>query len=343
MPVYMVEGYVGRAIESIQSQTFSDWELFAVDDGSPDQSGAICDKYAEADPRITVIHKENGGAPSARNTAIAHTSGKYLDFLDSDDWAEPQMLENMVELAEKNNSQLVISGYYIDTYYSDTEKFTQIQSAPGAVYKNAADFRNDAYLLFDRNLLYTPWNKLYNAEYIKTNNIFFPQTFWDDFPFNIEVIRDIERVCVTADPFYHFIRKRQESETAKYRPDMYEKREEENGWLIDLFKYWGVSSPESDEFIARRYIERLIGCIENVTNKSCTLKTREKRVEVKRMISSDRARTALKLTKPRSGYMKLMLIPLKLGNVTLTLLQSGVISFIKRRSTRLFAKLKAGR
>ena len=70
MPVYNVENYVGRAIESIQNQTLTDWEFFAVDDGTPDNSGKICDEYAAKDPRIKVIHKENGGAPSARNVAI---------------------------------------------------------------------------------------------------------------------------------------------------------------------------------------------------------------------------------------------------------------------------------
>ena len=71
-----------------------------------------------------------------------------------------------------------------------------------------------------------------------------------------------------SDKFYHFIRKRAESETAKYRSDMYDKREEENGWMEELFAYWGVDTPEVREFLARRYIERIIGCVENVTNRN---------------------------------------------------------------------------
>ena len=114
MPVYNVENYVGRAIESIQNQTLTDWEFFAVDDGTPDNSGKICDEYAAKDPRIKVIHKENGGAPSARNVAIDKAVGKYMYFMDSDDWAEKTMLQDMVDLAEKNDLQLVVSGYYIE-------------------------------------------------------------------------------------------------------------------------------------------------------------------------------------------------------------------------------------
>ena len=153
MPVYGVEDYVGKAIESIKNQTLTDWEFFCVDDGTKDRSGEICDEYAAKDPRIIVIHKENGGAPSARNVAIDKARGKYMYFMDSDDWAEPTMLEDMYNLAERDNAQLVVAGFYIDTYYSDTEKYSQQQFCESAVYKNSREFRQNAHKLFDKNLL----------------------------------------------------------------------------------------------------------------------------------------------------------------------------------------------
>lgn len=343
MPVYKVEGYIGRAIESIQKQTLSDWELFAVDDGTPDNSGKICDEYAEKDSRIIVIHKENGGAPSARNVAIEKAVGKYMYFMDSDDWVEETMLSDMVELAEKNESELVVAGYFIDTYYSDTEKFTQEQVYKDIVYKSQEEFRRDSYRLFDLNLLYTPWNKLFLGDYIRKNKLLFPQTFWDDFPFNLSVVKDIKKVAVTSKKYYHFIRQRAESETAKYRSDMYEKREEENSWMKGLYEYWGIMSPEIQEFVSRRYIERIIGCIENVTNKNCTLSASEKKAEIRKMITSNEAVEACKTAKPNSKYMKIMLIPIKSGNVTLTYFEGCAISKVKSGNTKLFAKLKAGR
>lgn len=343
MPVYGVEDYVGKAIESIQAQTLTDWEFFCVDDGTKDKSGEICDRYAEKDPRIIVIHKENGGAPSARNVAIDRARGKYMYFMDSDDWTEPDMLKDMVELAEKNNSQLVVAGFFIDTYYSDTEKFVQEQFCEDAVYGSQREFRENAHKLFDKNLLYTPWNKLYLSSYILENKLYFPQTFWDDFPFNLSVVRDIERVTVTSEKYYHFIRKRAESETAKYRADMYDKREEENGWMEELYEHWSVSSPESREFLARRYIERIVGCIENVTNKSCTLTAKEKKAEIKKMISTDRVKNAVRTAKPNSKYMKIMLMPIKWNSVGLAYLEGKMISRVKAGNTKLFARLKANR
>lgn len=343
MPVYGVEDYVGKAIESIKNQTLTDWEFFCVDDGTKDRSGEICDEYAAKDPRIIVIHKENGGAPSARNVAIDKARGKYMYFMDSDDWAEPTMLEDMYNLAERDNAQLVVAGFYIDTYYSDTEKYSQEQFLDSAVYKNSREFRQNAHKLFDKNLLYTPWNKLYLSSYILENKLYFPQTFWDDFPFNLSVVRDVERVTVTSEKYYHFIRKRGESETAKYRADMFEKREEEHSWMLELYEHWKTDSPEIREFLARRYIERVIGCIENVTNRNCTLSSKEKKAEIKKMISSDRAKEAVRTAKPKSKYMKLMLLPIKWNSAFLTKLEGSVISAVKSRNTKAFAKLKAGR
>ncbi len=343
MPVYGVEDYVGKAIESIQAQTLTDWEFFCVDDGTKDRSGEICDEYAAKDPRIIVIHKENGGAPSARNVAIDKAKGKYMYFMDSDDWTEPTMLEDMYNIAEKNNSQLVVAGYYIDTYYNDTEKFVQKQFCDDAVFATQQEFRKNAHKLFDKNLLYTPWNKLYLSSYILENKLYFPQTFWDDFPFNLSVVRDVERVAVTSKKYYHFIRKRAESETAKYRADMFDKREEEHSWMLDLYEHWNLDTPETREFLARRYIERVIGCVENVTNRNCTLSPKEKKAEIKKMISAERARQAVKTAKPNSKYMKLMLLPIKWNSTTLTYWEGKLISYVKSGNTKLFAKLKAGR
>ncbi len=104
-----------------------------------------------------------------------------------------------------------------------------------------------------------------------------------DFPFNVSVVRNVERVTVTSKQYYHFLRARTESETAAYRPGMYEKREEEHGWMVNLYKEWKVGGPESMEMIARRYMERFVGCVENITNPKCEMTAKEKKKEIKKM------------------------------------------------------------
>ena len=97
VPVYKVEPYLHRCVDSILSQTYTDFELILVDDGSPDNCGAICDKYAKLDSRIHVLHKKNGGLSSARNAGIdwvfANSDSQWFSFIDSDDWVHPQYLE----------------------------------------------------------------------------------------------------------------------------------------------------------------------------------------------------------------------------------------------------------
>jgi len=343
MPVYNVEKYVAKAIESIQKQTLKEIEFLIIDDGAQDKSGEICDSYAQQDERIRVIHKENGGAPSARNMAIDIARGKYIYFMDSDDWAEPTMLEDMYILAQQNQAQLVVTGFFIDTYYDAQNYITNEISSDDKIFNTKLEFRKNAYKLFDKNMLYPPWNKLYLAQYLKENNLKFPNTFWDDFPFNLSVIRDIEKVAVSSKKYYHFIRARLDSETAKYRHDMYSKREEEHDWMLDLYKYWGICDQNSMEMVHRRYIERIIGCIENVTNENCSLSLAQKKNEIKRMLSSPRVKESLKKARPRSLMMKIILLPIKWRNITLVYLEGRYISKVKASNVKRFAILKANR
>ena len=90
IPVYKVEKYVERCIKCIQDQTYTNWEAIFVEDGSPDRSGEICDRYAAKDERIKVVHKENEGVAAARNTGLANVTGEYIAFIDSDDYAHPK-------------------------------------------------------------------------------------------------------------------------------------------------------------------------------------------------------------------------------------------------------------
>ena len=160
----------------------------------------------------------------------------------------------------------------------------------------------------------------------------------------LDFIRDVERVGVTETPYYHFIRQRSESETARWRPDMYDKREEEHAWMLDLYDHWGLSGdPASMEMIQRRYIERLVGCIENVCNPQCDLSPNEKRRLIGEMIHTENARIAAAVARPRTKMLQVMIAPIKAGNVELAYREGKLISFVKRRNTKLFATLKANR
>ena len=344
MPIYNVERYVERAVISMQRQTLENFEFLIVDEGSKDRSGAICDRMAERDVRLKVFHVENGGAAAARNYALDRAQGEFVYFMDGDDWCEPTMLADMVNMAELNNLELVIAGFYIDTYYDADQHTSELKSVPSVIYPSQQSFRASAWQLFDQNLLYTPWNKLFVRARIEELGLRFRPTFMDDFPFCLDYIRDVERVGVTEHAYYHFIRARAESETQKWRPNLYEKREEEHGWMLELYSHWDLSGdPASTEMVQRRYIERLVGCIENVCNPACTMSSADKRAEISRMISTDHARTAVAIAQPRSRMMKMMLAPIKQQNSALAYREGCFISWVRRHDTKLFATLKARR
>lgn len=123
MPVYNAQSSIGRMVDSILAQNFTDWELIAVNDGSTDGSGDILDEYALKDSRIKVIHKQNGGVASARQVGIENATGIYTIHADSDDWIEPEMLHDMVETAERNDADIVIANFFIDTGHKTTVSY----------------------------------------------------------------------------------------------------------------------------------------------------------------------------------------------------------------------------
>lgn len=111
VPVYKVEEYLDRCVQSILNQTFEDYELILVDDGSPDRCGQMCDEWAKKDSRIGVIHKENGGLSDARNVGIESAQGEYLTFVDSDDYIHPKMLEILYTAIRTGGEKVVVGGF----------------------------------------------------------------------------------------------------------------------------------------------------------------------------------------------------------------------------------------
>lgn len=134
VPVYKVEKYLPRCIDSILAQTFGDFELILIDDGSPDGCGRICDEYARKDKRIVVIHQKNMGVSAARNAGLDIARGRYIGFVDSDDWIEPQMYEVMMDAIRENGADMAVCGV---RYADEDGKFTRADRLSEGVYSRA--------------------------------------------------------------------------------------------------------------------------------------------------------------------------------------------------------------
>ena len=199
VPVYKVEKYLPECIESILAQTFTDFELILVDDGSPDNSGKICDDYAARDSRIRVFHKENGGVSSARNLGLDNARGEWIAFVDSDDWIDTNMLQKMIAVAMLG-TDLVISGYH-------TVKKTKRYTREGLSVLSGNSTRFFA-SLFVNGFINSPCFKLFRNKVISSKRI----RFYDNIGIGEDTIfvtcyfKHIRRIVALKDALY-FIRR----------------------------------------------------------------------------------------------------------------------------------------
>ena len=196
VPVYNVERYLHRCINSILAQSFSCFELLLINDGSNDNSDIICEEYANRDLRVRVFHKENGGVSSARNVGLDHAKGDYIMFVDSDDYMLPNMCELMVYTLEAKKTDLVICG--------TTE-------AGGGFWRPQEDndfsikeLKDSFIHLLHTELLSPPWNKIYKRCKIRNRRFREDISFGEDLIFNIQYLDTCENISfIKASPFYH--------------------------------------------------------------------------------------------------------------------------------------------
>ncbi len=164
VPVYKAEKYLHRCVDSILAQKFTDFELILVNDGSPDNSGAICDEYAQKDSRVRVFHKKNGGVSSARNFGLDNANGEWITFVDADDYIE----DGFLDVPDSAQEDLLIQNYKVlgDGSYK-MEEFAESIIHTGQIQ----DFINTN---IEKQFLKTPWAKFFKSDIIQKNEIKFP-------------------------------------------------------------------------------------------------------------------------------------------------------------------------
>ncbi|MDY2698124.1 MAG: glycosyltransferase [Lachnospiraceae bacterium] len=196
VPIYKVEQFLPRCIDSILGQTFSDFELILVDDGSPDHCGEICDQYETADSRIRVIHKENGGLSDARNAGLEVAQGDYICFVDSDDWVAPQYLEKLLRNLKETDADICECG----AYYTSGESCDKREKSQLIVFNTEQALRE---LIQDGQLHQYVWNKLYRRDVI--GDIFFVKgkTNEDEF-WTYQIFGRAKRVTKISDILYNY-------------------------------------------------------------------------------------------------------------------------------------------
>lgn len=289
VPIYNVENYLEKCIKTLINQTYKNIEIILVDDGSKDSSGEICNEYQKKDERIKVIHKENGGLSDARNAGIKEATGKYIAFLDADDYVDYTMYEKLYNVIKEENAEIAICGYSRINekdkempYPLEVKKYKKDRSI---LYNMIGTLPKDSE---DINIGMSVWKCLYNLEVIKKNNLYFRSErvyISEDIVFQIEYFEFVNKVALLGDPLYKY-RYNEVSLSKKYRKDRFEKQKilylkeksmlEERKWL----------DKELNNRLDRTFIMKVKACIKSEVVANTEIK--EKKLQnIKKILEDD--------------------------------------------------------
>lgn len=232
VPVYNVEPYLDRCVQSIVDQTYTNLEIILVDDGSPDNCPAMCDAWAEKDSRIKVIHKENGGLSDARNAGMAIAAGEYIAFVDSDDWIAPNMYELLYTRMTAEDCDIAACG--VEMVWEDETPSRPLTNAGNCFLDTASAME----ALLDESMLKHPvWYKLYKASLLQ--DLPFPvgkcheDVFW-----SYQAIARARRVSVCDTPCYYYLQRAGSIMGGSYSPkrlDAVEAKAEMTEYIAEHF------------------------------------------------------------------------------------------------------------
>lgn len=290
VPIYKAEKTLPDCINSILNQTYNDFELILVDDGSPDNCGNICDEYAQKDSRIRVVHKSNGGVSSARNIGMDNVQGEYFVCIDSDDIVAPCYLEDLVTTQE-NHTEF---GHVLCGFYSVSQKRNYILNAKETL--SIVD-RKDYMRLADNVLVQAPWLHLYISEIVKKNKIRMREdlSLAEDLMFNLEYIDALENttIGVINKPNYVYQDEDVDSLNHKYREDLLELKELVNARVKNYLNKWNVTDEDSWRSYYNSVFYGYLNVLNNTFSEKNQMTEREKTEFNSKILRSDGFKEAL--------------------------------------------------
>ncbi len=275
MPVFNTAQFLRQSIEAIINQTFTEWELILVNDGSTDDSKLICEEYEKNDARIRFVDKKNEGAGPTRNAGIAVARGEYLAFPDSDDWLEPNAYEVCMNILKVKKVDLLVFGSITEVYDNLTHEVTQSIPDQNVEYyfDNKVECRHNWPHMYQSLSMNGPWNKIYSMDVIKKYNIAYPSLRrMQDGVFNMLYFDKISSFVSIQDNFYH----------RRWHTDEYQKKKMPKNFIECAIEYhktitqtidsWGIILPEDYLFFDEEFSEIIMtGVFEYLTNEKSSM------------------------------------------------------------------------
>lgn len=233
IPIYKVEKYLSRCLESVVNQTLDDIEIVLVDDGSPDSCPEICDRYAKKDSRIKVIHKKNEGLGYARNSGMLIATGEYIAFLDSDDYVSKDMYEKVYSELKRTDADCCVTGYVVkkdsgDEIHKENPLGTAVYESDDIITKVLAGMLGSKPdQARDTDVGMSVWKCVYRKELLQDKGILFPserELISEDIIFQIRVLSQVKRVCTISEVMYYYCENaNSQSLTKTYSKDKFDR------------------------------------------------------------------------------------------------------------------------
>lgn len=309
MPVYKVEKSLEMAVNSVLSQTFSDFQLILVDDCSPDNSGKMCDELATTDNRIKVIHKpKNEGLGFARNTGIENSFSKYILFMDSDDIIETETLNILHKYIEESNADIYAFGLVQD--YTDALG-NVIKSSNVALKKSYADNAADIARLavemdIQRNFAYA-CSKVYKTSFLKENGFLFKDIkLIEDFMFNIKVFPKAKKIVVIEEILYHYIKPPHTTLVSTYNPEFHDLSKLRYNKEYELLKNANLKEAKYYQAIRDIYIKHILSVFVRDLNVDAKLSFKDRISHIKEVLNDPETIAILKESNSKSKSIKLL-------------------------------------
>lgn len=288
VPVYNVEEYIQRCIDSLLVQTYKEIEILLIDDGSKDRSGTICDEYALKDDRIRVIHKANGGVSSARNTGLDNAAGRYIMFCDPDDYVEPTWCEKLFDAIERSGGFFACCGYNCVTLSGELQNTKVIQR--GGLKPAEALVE-----LYVNGALPSACYKIFNAKTIKMDHIRYDEklNIAEDFLFVLCYLRTrIDNLEIVPEALYNYVTDRPQSLTKKIVPEHWKLSQHVRDEVHMTMQAYGVDFSEYREAYYSGLITTILQSMNMIFNYNVS--NREKFARGKAILSSDECKDAFR-------------------------------------------------
>ena len=277
IPVYNVENYLHRCINSILVQEYTDLEILLIDNGSTDSSGSICDTYASEYSNISAYHIENHGVGSARNFGLAKAQGEFICFVDADDYLVGNLFSDVENQLDSGLDLLVFSYYNsLEKNLSETTRSAKILPIEGKKDRNQfiALFTE----LFLSEMMYTVWNKIYRREFLEGHRIMFEQyELGEDVRFNLNVFECVHTISFSQTCYYVYDSGRTGSAMGQYNPYRMSYQLEELEKVDQLMTGWDI---HDDQFIDQIKARILMSNIQNISNQKMSLSKKRHYVDV---------------------------------------------------------------